>query len=165
MRRHTPPAGTELERDFTFISDIVKGVIASSRLAAPLEVFNLGNTHPEKVSTLIHLIEQGLGLTANITQAPISAGDVPRTFADVSHARALLAYEPQVSLAEGVRRFLQWYSGYYGVELPASMQPTRKEQASLLATYDIASITTLSKKGRHLKSQARMASKRRERVS
>ena len=128
--------GTELERDFTFISDIVKGVIASSRLAAPLEVFNLGNTHPEKVSTLIHLIEEGLGRQANITRAPISAGDVPRTFADVSHARELLKYEPSVSLAEGVRRFLQWYGAYYAVDLPASMEPSQKEAADLRNTYD-----------------------------
>ena len=65
--------GTELQRDFTYVSDIVDGVIAASELGAQLEVFNLGNTHPEKVSTLIHLLEDGLGRKANITQAPISA--------------------------------------------------------------------------------------------
>merc|ERR1711988_815894 len=52
--------GTELQRDFTYISDIVTGVIAASRKAAQLEIFNLGNTHPEKVSKLIGLIEEGL---------------------------------------------------------------------------------------------------------
>ena len=112
--------GTELQRDFTYVSDIVDGVIAASELGAQLEVFNLGNTHPEKVSTLIHLLEDGLGRKANITQAPISAGDVPITFADVSHARELLGYNPQVSLAEGVGRFLSWYSEYYHVPMPAS---------------------------------------------
>ncbi len=81
---------SELQRDFTFITDIVNGVIASSRLGASLELFNLGNTRPEKVSKLIGLLEQGLGKTANVTQAPISAGDVPITYADVSHARKLL---------------------------------------------------------------------------
>ena len=86
-RRYRKDDGTELQRDFTYVSDIVEGVIAASELGAPLEVFNLGNTRPEKVSTLIHLLEQGLGVKANITQAPISAGDVPMTFADVSHAR------------------------------------------------------------------------------
>lgn len=112
--------GTELERDFTYVSDIVDGIIAASELGAPLEVFNLGNTHPEKVSTLIRLLENGIGKKANITQAPISAGDVPITFADVSHARELLGYHPQVSLAEGVERFLAWYSEYYHVSLPAA---------------------------------------------
>ena len=62
--------GTELQRDFTYVSDIVDGIIAASELGAPLEVFNLGNTHPEKVSTLIHLLEEGLGRKANISQAP-----------------------------------------------------------------------------------------------
>jgi len=112
--------GTELQRDFTYVSDIVDGIIAASELGSQLEVFNLGNTHPEKVSTLIHLLEEGLGRKANITQAPISAGDVPITFADVSHARELLGYNPQVSLAEGVGRFLSWYAEYYHVAMPAS---------------------------------------------
>ena len=70
------------------------------------QVFNLGNTHPEKVSALIGYLEQGLGRKANITRAPITAGDVPVTYADVSHARERLGYSPQVSLAEGVARFL-----------------------------------------------------------
>ena len=105
--------------------------------AAALELYNLGNTHPEKVSKLIGLIEEGLGKKANVTRAPIRAGDVPMTYADVSHARTQLAYEPQVSLAAGVRRFLQWYSAYYKVELPASMAPTRRESTELHSKYDI----------------------------
>ena len=117
--------GEELQRDFTYIEDIVNGVIAASRLAAPLEVFNLGNTHPEKVSALIGYLEQGLGRKANITRAPITAGDVPVTYADVSHARERLGYSPQVSLAEGVARFLEWYGSYYGVKLPPRKQRRR----------------------------------------
>ena len=108
------------QRDFTYVSDIVDGIIAASELGSQLEVFNLGNTRPEKVSALIHLLEEGLGRKANITQATISAGDVPITFADVSHARELLGYNPQVSLAEGVSRFLAWYAEYYHVAMPAS---------------------------------------------
>ena len=56
--------GSELMRDFTYISDIVSGVVASMRLGADLEVFNLGNTRPEKVSQLIALLEDGLGIRA-----------------------------------------------------------------------------------------------------
>ena len=108
------------QRDFTYVSDIVDGIIAASELGSQLEVFNLGNTRPEKVSALIHLLEEGLGRKANITQATISAGDVPITFADVSHARELLGYNPQVSLAEGISRFLSWYAEYYHVAMPAS---------------------------------------------
>ena len=112
-------------------------MIAASRLAAKLEVFNLGNTHPEKVSTLINLLEQGLGVRANVTTAPISAGDVPLTYADVSHARQLLDYRPSVSLADGVRKFLHWYSAYYHFDLPPHMAPSRKEANELFTTYDI----------------------------
>ena len=139
--------GTELQRDFTYISDIVTGVISASRKAAALEVYNLGNTHPEKVSKLIGLLEEGLGRKANVTTAPISAGDVPMTFADVSHARANLGYEPQVSLAAGVRRFLQWYSAYYKVDLPTSMTPTRRESAELHGKYDIGGAGAGRRKG------------------
>ena len=89
------------------------------------QVFNLGNTHPEKVSALIGYLEQGLGRKANITRAPITAGDVPVTYADVSHARERLGYSPQVSLAEGVARFLEWYGSYYGVKLPPRKQRRR----------------------------------------
>ena len=158
--------GTELMRDFTYISDIVNGVIAASRLESKLEVFNLGNTHPEKVSQLIGLLEAGLGKKANVSQAPISAGDVPMTYADVSHARQLLNYAPAVSLASGVRRFLQWYSAYYGVALPDAMTPTRKEGAELRDKYDIGDATangkakTNAKTARHLKSRQLRQNKR-----
>ena len=60
-----------------------------------------------------------------------------RTYADVSHAKHLLGYEPRVSLAEGVRRFLQWYAAYYKIELPAAMTPTHKEQLELQKQYNI----------------------------
>ena len=85
-----------------------------------------------------NIVADLLGRKANVSQAPISAGDVPMTYADVSHARALLGYSPQVSLASGVRRFLQWYSAYYGVALPTEMAPTRREGAELREKYDIA---------------------------
>ena len=84
-------------------------------------------------------VRQGLGRRANVTTAPITAGDVPMTFADVSHARQMLGYEPQVTLDSGVRRFLLWYSAYYGIDLPSSMAPTRREAADMMKTYDINS--------------------------
>lgn len=129
--------GEELQRDFTYISDIVDGVVAASRLAAPLEVFNLGNTRPEKVSALISYIETGLGVKANISRAPITAGDVPMTYADVSHARQLLGYQPKVTLEAGVRRFLLWYAEYYDVQLAAGFTPSRREVHELKQKYNI----------------------------
>jgi len=142
--------GEELQRDFTYVSDIVDGVIASSRLGAPLEVFNLGNTRPEKVSALIGCIETGLGVKANITRAPITAGDVPMTYADVSHARQLLGYAPKVTLEAGIRKFLLWYSHYYKVELAPGFTPTRKEANELKRTYNINVIASSRKRLRSL---------------
>ena len=72
-----------------------------------------------------------------MTRAPITAGDVPMTFADVSHARDRLHYEPKVSLASGVRRFLQWYAAYYKVNLPQEMTPSRRESQELHTKYEI----------------------------
>ena len=108
----------------------------------------MGNTHPERVSTLIGLLEAGVGVRANITRAPISAGDVPRTFADVAHARRRLGYTPSVSLADGVRRFLQWYSAHYDVELAPALEPTRKEAATLRDVYGIAAAAVKAAKGK-----------------
>ena len=90
------------------------------------QVFNLGNTHPEKVSKLISLLERGIGKRANITRAPITAGDVPMTFADVSHAREKLGYEPKVSLEQGLNQFLRWYSRYYNVPMAVAAGATSK---------------------------------------
>ena len=129
--------GTELERDFTHVSDIVKGIIAASRRASENEIFNLGNTHPAKVSSLIRIIEQGLGVIANVTQKPIAAGDVPVTYANVSHAHALLDFSPTVQLEDGLRGFLQWYAAYYNVALPSSMAPTPAEAEVLRRLYGI----------------------------
>ena len=109
--------GTELQRDFTYVSDIVSGVVAAMRLEAPLEIFNLGNTHPESVAKLVSTLERGLGRSANKTLAPIAAGDVPITYSDVTHAQKRLGYSPKVSLEEGIHKFLMWYSDYYHVQL------------------------------------------------
>ena len=66
--------GSEPSRDFTFVTDIVKGINAALNLAAPLEVFNLGNNSPEPVSVMIGALEKGLGITAVKTYAPVTGG-------------------------------------------------------------------------------------------
>jgi len=107
--------GSELLRDFTYVDDIVRGIVAAMDRAARLEIFNLGNEHPETVSSLIHTLESGLGRRANVTIKPISAGDVPMTFANTSHARDALGYQATTSLRVGIARFLVWYREYHGV--------------------------------------------------
>ena len=110
---------------------------AGSAASSPDASAPAADRRPEKVSALIGYIESGLGVKANITRAPITAGDVPMTYADVSHARQLLGYSPKVTLEAGVRRFLLWYSEYYRVELAAGFSPTRREAQELRAKYNI----------------------------
>mmetsp|Transcript_78781 Transcript_78781/g.137695 ORF Transcript_78781/g.137695 Transcript_78781/m.137695 type:complete len:291 (-) Transcript_78781:52-924(-) len=122
------PDGSELERDFTYIDDIVAGCLAAvdhigpSIKPAPLKIYNLGNEHPEPVSKLLHILEELMGKKATPEYAALPAlGDVLRTHADVQLARQELGYEPRTSLHEGVSKFVQWYQDYYKDGLDASM--------------------------------------------
>ena len=112
-------------RDFTYVDDIVAGVIAALDRppsgAIPHRLFNLGDDQPEKLSHLIALIEQACGRKAEINYLPPSPGDVPATWADISLSRAELGYAPQVPLAEGVARFVAWYREHAGQPAVAAM--------------------------------------------
>merc|ERR1711871_437549 len=114
------PGGSELERDFTFIDDIVQGCLGAvdnigpSTKPAPFKVYNLGNHQPVKGSEFVDILEDHLGKEAKRQYVPLPAtGDVLRTHADISLAQAELGYLPQTSLREGLRRFVQWYQEYY----------------------------------------------------
>ena len=96
-------------RDHTHISDIVAGVIACTRQEFGFEIFNLGESQTVKLSELIGLIEGALGRKAGIDRQPLQPGDVPFTFADISKARARLGYAPQVKVAEGIPKFVDWF--------------------------------------------------------
>lgn len=97
-------------RDYTYIDDIVHGVMAAARhtVASPFDIFNLGGSATNTLSHLIHLLEESLGKKAVIERMPEQPGDVPRTFADVDKARRLLGYEPSTPLAEGLRKYAAW---------------------------------------------------------
>jgi len=125
----TGPGGSELARDFTYIDDVAKGVIASCDTSEPsntpsdktagkkkpkFRVYNLGNTHPVTVSDFVSTLEKHLGKEAIREYVPMpKTGDVPFTHADVSAARRDLGYEPSVSLDEGLKKFVEWYTSYY----------------------------------------------------
>ena len=103
----------DMARDFTYIDDIVDGVLAA--LGKPPakdehhhRVFNLGNDHPEKLMDLVSLLEKELGLEAKKSMLGMQKGDVKRTWADISHAKQVLGYQPKVSLAEGISRYIKW---------------------------------------------------------
>lgn len=120
-------------RDFTFISDIVEGVIRSSdQIAqpdpnwdsknpdpstsyAPFRIFNIGNNNPVKLIEYIHAIEKALGKEAILELLPLQPGDVPDTFADSSALEQRVGYKPSVSVEDGVKQFVDWYRDFYQV--------------------------------------------------
>jgi UDP-glucuronate 4-epimerase len=118
----------EMWRDFTYIDDIIDGVIAvlskpPTGLVPPHRIYNLGNQHPEKLTRFIAVLEQALGRRAEIEYAPMPAGDVPRTYADISRSLADFGYAPKVTIDEGLPRFVAWFNGFYGTGTPAAPLP------------------------------------------
>ncbi len=103
-----------MERDFTYIDDIARGVVAAIDRPLGCEVVNLGNHRPVRLERFIEVLEQALGVKARRNPLPMQPGDVPRTYADVSRARELLGWEPVVPIEEGIPRFVAWYREYYG---------------------------------------------------
>ncbi len=99
--------GTQ-SRDFTYVDDIARGTVAALR---PLgyEIINLGSDGPVVLMDAIRIIEQALGKTARLEFRPAHAADVPATWADITKARRLLAWEPQVPFAAGITRTVAWY--------------------------------------------------------
>src|ERR1035438_4731394 len=97
-------------RDYTFVDDIVQGIVAALHYDCRYEVFNLGNSDPIPLRTLIELLETNLGVRATIVQRPDQPGDVPITFADISKAQRLIGYQPSTPFSEGIRKFIAWQS-------------------------------------------------------
>lgn len=119
-------------RDFTFIDDIVEGVVrASDNVAAPnpdwdsanpdpasssapYRIYNIGNNHPVQLLAYISAIEHELGKKATRNLLPLQPGDVPDTYADVSALETAVGYKPGTSVESGVHQFINWYKAYYG---------------------------------------------------
>ena len=120
-------------RDFTYVDDIVEGVIRTidrpaqpdpswnsaapdpARSRAPYRIYNIGNNNPVQLMRYIEVLEQTLGKKAKIDMLPMQPGDVPATMADVSALEADIGYRPRTTVEEGVPRFVEWYRRYYRV--------------------------------------------------
>jgi len=120
-----------MSRDFTYIDDIVEGVVRvidsppagnpgwtgqspdPGTSSAPYRVYNIGNSKPVKLLDFIEAIEDALGKMAVKNYLPMQPGDVPATWADVSDLAADFGYQPSTPVEEGIRRFVEWYRGYY----------------------------------------------------
>lgn len=100
-------------RDYTYVDDIVTGILASLDYQPdgdlPFEVFNLGNSHPIKLSELIELLEAVTGRKAMRDYQPVQPGDVPITWANITKASRLLGYTPKTKMDRGLERFVSWY--------------------------------------------------------
>jgi UDP-glucuronate 4-epimerase len=125
--------GGRVWRDFTYVDDIVEGIVRLVDRApaadpawnaakpdpaispAPHRIYNIGNDRPEEVNRLIGLIEEALGRKANRVDVPLPPGDVLETRADVQDLRRAVGFAPSTSLEEGIRRFVEWYRGYHGI--------------------------------------------------
>ena len=106
-----------MARDFTYIDDIVDGVVgALDRPPEPAcqRVLNIGDSHPVGLMEMIEALEAALGVEAKKVMRPMQPGDVTATYADVSALAALTGYKPKVMLREGLKRFAAWYRGHYG---------------------------------------------------
>ena len=120
-------------RDFTYIDDIVEGVVRvidqpaqadpawtalaprPSSSAAPYRIYNIGNGRPVKLMRYVEVLEQCLGRKAKLDLLPLQAGDVLETIADVSRLEAAVGFKPATSVEIGIARFVQWYRSYYQV--------------------------------------------------
>ena len=103
----------DMVRDFTFVDDIVDGVILSLDKCKGFNVFNLGRGEKVKLLDFILEIEKNLGMEAKKKFLPLQQGDVLETSADISKAKKLLGYNPKVNVKEGVKKFIDWYKEYY----------------------------------------------------
>jgi UDP-glucuronate 4-epimerase len=111
--------GGTLRRDFTYIDDIVAGVVGCldrpPMQSVPARVLNIGNHRSEQVSTLVRLLEQALGRRAILHEAPRPPADVEETFASIEAISGLTGFAPHTSLAEGIPRFVAWFKAWHGL--------------------------------------------------
>ncbi len=113
----------DMRRDFTFVDDIVRGVIGCLDGPAklvdgkpPHRVYNIGNNASEKLMDFIAILEQALGRKAEIDFQPMQPGDVRETYADIEATRRDFGFEPITGIAEGIPRFIEWYRDFYDVK-------------------------------------------------
>lgn len=112
----------KMKRDFTYIDDIVSGVIGildappqNTDGNTPHRVLNIGNTKSENLMDFLGLIEQSLELKADIEFMPMQPGDVEQTFADIEETTALTGFKPTTTIKEGIPKFINWYKDHYSI--------------------------------------------------
>ena len=125
----------KMRRDFTYVDDVVESVVRlvdrrpaapdpalvgrrrpiPARSSAPWRVYNIGNNNPVEVTEVVELLEKALGKKAKREFLPMQPGDVPATYADVDDLMRDVGFKPATPIAEGIRRFIEWYRAYHRV--------------------------------------------------
>ena len=123
----------KMKRDFTYVDDIVEGVVRTldkiagpnaewdgahpdpGTSAVPYRIYNIGNNQPVELMTMIETLEQALGKTAEKEMLPIQPGDVPKTYANVDALIADVGFKPETSIIDGIGRFVEWYREFYQI--------------------------------------------------
>ncbi len=103
----------QMKRDFTYITDVVDGILASLDKDYPCEIFNLGNSSVVELTAFISCIEKELEVKAQKNLLPLQPGDVPETCADISKSKKMLGFNPRVKIEQGIAEFLKWYLASY----------------------------------------------------
>jgi len=106
--------GGQMHRDWTFVSDIVQGILAATDRRFGYEIINIGRGEPVLLADFVRSIEALAGGSAPVQSEPMMRADVSYTYADITKARKLLGYEPKVSVADGVKQFFDWYCRVIG---------------------------------------------------
>jgi UDP-glucuronate 4-epimerase len=96
-------------RDYTYIDDLINGILAVIQYHKGFEIYNLGESQTTSLKELIQLIEEAFGKKANIQMKEFQPGDVSVTYADITKAKKMLKYHPKVKMKEGIQRFVEWY--------------------------------------------------------
>ena len=103
----------QMQRDFTYIDDIIHGVRAAVEKNYSCEVFNLGNNRSEDLLGMIRIIEENIGKKVDMDFQELQPGDVEKTFADIDHSRAMLDYQPTTPISAGIPKFINWFKEYH----------------------------------------------------
>lgn len=96
-------------RDYTYIDDIIDGIIKAAQSPDNFVIYNLGNSEPVKLIDMVHVIGNATEKTPNISMSDMPAGDVLQTFADIDRSRRRLGYDPKTNLEKGIEKFVEWY--------------------------------------------------------
>tara|TARA_B100001094_G_C18165434_1_gene791763 strand:- start:1078 stop:2040 length:963 start_codon:yes stop_codon:yes gene_type:complete len=107
----------KMQRDFTYIDDIIEGTKTAIKKNYRCEIFNLGNNKPVKLMDFISILEKEIGIKAQIKFQPMQRGDVKTTFANIDYSEKKLNYEPKTSIEKGLKNFISWYKSYYSLKI------------------------------------------------